>query len=89
MAYVIYNRDTTRIAPRANGMQTFATEAAAKGHISRFLLSPIYAVAEYTYFKDNIEQQVERVNLMTGQTYMEPVNTPVYMSPASESFWSM
>lgn len=89
MAYVVYNKETTRIQRRANGDEFFATEAAAKAHMTRKHLSDVvYGVAEYTYFQDNIEKQVERVNLMSGQKYMEPVNTPGFMSPASEAYWS-
>ena len=32
---------------------------------------------------------VERTNIMTGQKYMEKKDTPVFMSPACETFWSM
>jgi hypothetical protein len=32
---------------------------------------------------------IERTNIMTGKKFMEPINTPVFMSPASESYWSM
>lgn len=32
---------------------------------------------------------VERVNLMSGKTYMEAAGTPGYLSPASEAYWSM
>ena len=89
MAYVVYKKDTTRIVRKANGDEFFSTEPAAKRHITRFLNADEYAVAEYTYYEDNIERQVERVNLMSGQKYMESVNTPIYMSPASETYWSM
>ena len=34
-------------------------------------------------------RMVERTNLMTGQKYMEDVNTPNCCSPSSETFWSM
>lgn len=34
-------------------------------------------------------KMVERVNLMSGKTYMEAENTPNYCSPASEAYWSM
>jgi hypothetical protein len=89
MAYVVYNKETTRIVRKANRNDFFATEAAAKAHITRQRLNPAeYGVAEYTYFQDNIEKQVERVNLMSGQKYMEPVNTPGFMSPSSEAYWS-
>lgn len=32
---------------------------------------------------------VERVNLMSGQKYMEDENTPLACSPSSETYWSM
>ena len=31
---------------------------------------------------------VQKKNLMTGQPYMEPYDTPPWMSPACESYWS-
>jgi len=36
-----------------------------------------------------IEQQVEKTNLMTGKKYRESVNTPLHLSPSSETYWSM
>jgi hypothetical protein len=47
------------------------------------------AVAESNVYAKSIKQQVERVNLMTGKTYMEDVNTPRCCSPSSETYWSM
>jgi hypothetical protein len=35
------------------------------------------------------EDMVERVNLMTGKTYMEHKDTPRFCSPSSEAYWSM
>ena len=32
---------------------------------------------------------IERTNLMTGKKYMEKKDTPVFLSPACESYWSM
>jgi hypothetical protein len=32
---------------------------------------------------------VERTNIMTGKKFLEAVDTPVFMSPACESYWSM
>ena len=48
-----------------------------------------FAIAEITDFKNNIEKQVTRQNLMTGKDYQEPLNTECYMSPSCESYWSM
>lgn len=36
-----------------------------------------------------VEPMVEKTNMMSGEKYMESINTPSYMSPASESYWSM
>ena len=32
---------------------------------------------------------VERTNIMTGKRYMEKRDTPAFLSPACETFWSM
>jgi hypothetical protein len=32
---------------------------------------------------------VKRINLMSGKEYWEAEDTPIYCSPASESYWSM
>ena len=89
MSYVVYNKQTTRTARRSNGDEFFATAATAQRHSNRYLNPNDYAVAEYADFRANIELKVERTNMMSGQKYMESVNTPNYMSPASEAYWSM
>ena len=50
-----------------------------------------YAIAEASYFHKSIEKQVKRKVLegFGGKEYYEPVNTPNYMSPSSETYWSM
>lgn len=48
-----------------------------------------YAIAEADYFHKHIEKSVAKRNLSTGIVYSEAVNTPVHMSPASETYWSM
>ena len=48
-----------------------------------------YAIAATAYFHQNIEKTRWVENMMSGKRYREAVNTPVYMSPASESYWSM
>ena len=89
MIYVVYNKATTRAARKSDGSEYFATEAAAKRHITRFLDRDAYAIADVDNYRANIEAQVERTNLMSGKKYMESINTPGYMSPASEAYWSM
>ena len=48
-----------------------------------------YAIAATAYFHQNIERKVAKRNLSTGIVYEETVNTPNYMSPACEAYWSM
>jgi hypothetical protein len=48
-----------------------------------------YGIADRDHYHKHIEKQVKRKNLMTGKEYEESVNTPLYMSPASETYWSM
>lgn len=48
-------------------------------------------IAEAELFHSMIEKRVKRKVLegFGGKEYWEPVNTPAYMSPASETYWSM
>lgn len=48
-----------------------------------------YAIAEAAVFHRDIEKQRTRKNLVNGNEFSEPVNTPGYMSAASEAYWSM
>jgi len=48
-----------------------------------------YAIAASAFFHQNIEKSRKVTNMMSGKEFVEPVNTPNYMSPASETYWSM
>lgn len=100
MAYVVYDKETTRLVGGA--YKSYKTIAAAKSAITRLQnkipvsdmgteRDPVikYAIAEINEFYTNIEKTVERTNIMTGKTFRESVNTPYYCSPSSESYWSM
>ena len=94
MSYVIYHKETTKLIHGTNRQKTYRTERAAKAARTRFINvtgynADEYAIAETSDFFNNIEKQVVRRNLMSGEDYLEPVNTPAYMSPACESYWSM
>ena len=100
MAYVIYNNETTKLL--GGSSKSYKTLGAAKAAISRLRKNVpvsdlnnaakdplfVYAIAEINYFYTNIEHTVERVNLMSGKTFRESVNTPYHCSPSSESYWS-
>lgn len=104
MSYVVYNKETTKIAKtfkRGWGWKDVeaGTERAAKAALTRFVKvqlakgEPVdrddYAIAEIGEFHSNIEKTVTRVNLMSGEEFQEPINTPHFCSPAFESYWSM
>jgi hypothetical protein len=48
-----------------------------------------YAIAEAAYFHTSIEKSRTVKNLINGAPLVETVNTPNYMSPRSEAYWSM
>jgi len=50
---------------------------------------PHYAYASIDHYRTNVVHMVTRRNLISGLEYQEPSNTPGYMSPASEAYWSM
>lgn len=91
MAYVAYHKETTvlltnnKVYASPQAAQGAITRAAKRGEIDR----EDYMVADRNYFYDNIEKKVERTNIMSGEKYWEGVNTPCFMSPSCESYWSM
>ena len=99
--YIIGKPDRNGVA-RPDHRQYYKTMAAAKAGLTRIKkaegLLPTdpnyaefrYAIAEASYFHKNIEKQVKKKNMMDPTIeFMESVNTPGYLSPSSESYWSM
>jgi hypothetical protein len=101
--YIIGKPDRNGVA-RPDHRQSYKTMAAAKAALTRMskryradLKETVndpqfrYAIAEAAYFHKHVEKKVKRKVLegFGGKEYWEPVNTPSYMSPASESYWSM
>ena len=90
---------------RPDHRQSYKTMPAAKAALTRMskrhradMLDSVndpqfrYGIAEAEYFHKSIEKSVKRKTLDIGygsKEYMETVNTPNYMSPASETYWSM
>ena len=87
---------------RPDHRQSYKTMAAAKAALTRMskryradLLETVndpvfrYAIAEADYFHKSIEKSRTTSNMMSGKPIVEPVNTPNYMSPSSEAYWSM
>jgi len=48
-----------------------------------------FGIAEAGYFHKNIEKSRTVKNMMNNADIVETVNTPGYMSPRSEAYWSM
>ena len=98
--YIIGKPDSKGVA-RPDHRQYYKTMAAAKAGLTRIKkaenLLPTdpnyaefrYAIAEAGYFHKNIEKSRTVKNMMNGTPFVESVNTPGYMSPRSESYWSM
>ena len=96
MSFVVFEKSTTRYAGKKAKYDKpiFGSIAAAKSHMARLIKSGKYtadqlAVTDYKNFHDNIEQIVQRTNLMSGEPFFERINTPHYCSPSSDTYWSM
>lgn len=101
--FVIYHiRSTMQVGPTPNGRphsgyaKRYKSYGAALRTMAKFnaqeapdLIGPgPYGAAHVDHYRARVVRKVERVNLMSGQTYLEDSNTPGYMSPSSEAYWS-
>lgn len=99
--YIIGKPDRNGVA-RPDHRQSYKTMAAAKAGLTRIAKAEgllktdpnyaeyRYAIAEAGYFHKHIEKKVRKTNLLDdSKSWLEGVNTPSYMSPSSESYWSM
>jgi hypothetical protein len=94
MAYVVYNKETTKtIRAKAYGKEYYATEAAAKAFLTRMVKMGYrkedFAVAELGDFRTNIEKYETVTNLMSGKPVRQSVNTPLSCDVSSEIYWSL
>ena len=100
--YIMGKINTRTGEVRPDHRQSYKTMAAAKAALTRMskryradLLDSVndpvfrYAIAEADYFHKSIEKSRKTSNMMSGKPMVEPVNTPNYMSPSSEAYWSM
>lgn len=102
--FVVYHKETTQIVGkdlRPDHSKSYKSMEAAKAAITRaakklgvWETDPqhpkfVYGVARKSGFHETIEKKVRKTNMMTGQEYEESVNTPLHMSPSSETYWSM
>ena len=100
--YIMGKVNTRTGEVRPDHRQSYKTMAAAKAALTRMskryradLLESVndpvfrYGIAEADYFHKSIEKSRTTSNMMSGKPMVEPVNTPNYMSPSSEAYWSM
>jgi len=80
--FIVYDVESTMEIKR------FSYRGSALKFIQTHNARPL-AVAEVAYYNANVVKKVVRTNLMSGQPFTEASNTPNYMSPASEAYWSM
>ncbi len=84
-----------RSAPTKYPVKSWPTERGARGQATRLnkLLVGVGDLSQWVAFSkadyDALPvKMVERKNLMTGELYMEAENTPAFMSPSREAYWS-
>lgn len=98
MRYIVYHKDTTRYLSLHPGVRTdhasFATEGAAKAALTREVKAGAvkhenFLITDCNNFHTNVEKMVTKRNLMSGQEFTQPANTPMGCDPSTETYWSM
>ena len=100
--YIMGKMDTRSGEVRPDHRKAYKTHSAAQAALTRMskryradlketVNDPQYrfGIAEANYFHSTIERSRTRTNMINNTLYTETVNTPNYMSPASEAYWSM
>ena len=100
--YIMGKMDKRTGEVRPDHRQYYKTMPAAKAALTKMskryradLLETVndpmfrFGIAEANHFHTNIEASRKAKNMMSGEWFVEPINTPAYMSPARESYWSM
>jgi hypothetical protein len=91
MRYVIYNTKTGMSKER------FSTQRGAKIALAALRRKEakypenqqtVYGIMPEDQYESNVNIMVERINFMTGATFMERLDTPYHCSPSSETYWS-
>ena len=102
--YVVYRVDTGHALyknPSELGLRAFYQNKGPATRLANWWNNNIVeggaavcTIEEYTHgicpdYENGEIKMVERTNLMTGEKFMEPANTPLCSSPSSETYWSM
>lgn len=90
MSYVLYHAAEQG---RPHIVKSYKTEKGARIGLraaNRNAGADVYRIMEEVLFNLKFPRKtVTRTNLMTGKEYQEYADTPHYLSPASETYWSM
>ena len=100
--YIMGKMNTRTGEVRPDHSKAYKTSAAAQAALTRMskryradMLESVndpqyrFGVAEANWFHCAIEKSRTVKNMMNGAAIVETVNTPGYMSPRSEAYWSM
>jgi hypothetical protein len=72
-------------------LSTFMEARQARNEPVNMLMANTNRVSKirgYASYSGKRIQMVERTNIMTGKKFLEAEDTPYYMSPSSETYWS-
>lgn len=94
MSFYIVNNGTGRVWGKAQWhKQSYTTERGAKIACTKLNKADgntaQWKVVDVADYVAPPVKMVERVNLMSGEKFMEAEDTPNFCSPASEAYWSM
>ena len=91
MFYIIARGTGMIVTDGPNRTRAYKTWGAARATRTRLCNKAGWSAGDLSIVEARTyrPRMVERTNLMTGEKFMEDVNTPNFCSPASESFWSM
>jgi len=97
MAYILFNVDTTKIVRiMRNGYwqdARFSTESAAKAGATRLAKAGKLVLEDHSIMESSEFNQIEKtetvINLMSGKSVVQSVNTPRSCDVSSELYWSM
>ena len=101
--YVIYRIDSTVAVgpyhghPHSSMAKKYKTMGAALNTARKWNVKAMgeqhgpgpYGVAHVDHYRSRVVKMVTRTNLLSGKEYQEASNTPGFMSPSSEAYWSM
>ena len=90
MFYIVAKATGLIVTDGPNRTRAYKTQGAAQATRTRLCRKAGWSVDQLNIVARALYQprMVERTNIMSGQKFMEDVNTPYACSPSSESYWS-